>query len=344
MRKLSESRVQEIWDQRLREGIVPPETFNIYVANPFCAGQCSYCQYNSVSTEDNKSAYERYYDSFLPKQFETFSHLFEKRLPDTIYFGGGSPNAMTSDLMESIFAKIPRFNEIPNKVFENDPKLMNPDKLSVLTDVDFSYVSFGVQSLDHRTLEAVNREPCDEDFLREVIRLFQESGTRVNCDLMVYVGDKALTDDVDRVVEDAERLYTEFSPDIITIYPCVQRAMRKQDEVGEEGMGRITLKFRQKIADLIRKYELHGMNLNPVSSIDEIDSHFQAPRLTDDLRVNLSKQYNCTSPPGVPDDQNVLGLGGYAQHRPYSYLGRDLIYETANRYWDPVYLLRQNRQ
>ena len=104
--------------------------------------------------------------------------------------------------------------------------------------------------------------------------------------------------------------------------------------------GNITLQFRHKVARLVEKYELFGINIRLADTAEGVESYQAAPVLTEDRKLrSMRKRYDCSGPPGVSKKQNVLGLGGYENHTPYSYMGKKFQYVTENRGWVPEYVV-----
>jgi oxygen-independent coproporphyrinogen-3 oxidase len=74
----------------------------IYVHIPFCVKKCKYCDFVSF---ENKQDLEKEYIEAINKTI-----LSEKNLDDciisTIYFGGGTPSSISSELLVSVLENI----------------------------------------------------------------------------------------------------------------------------------------------------------------------------------------------------------------------------------------------
>ena len=79
---------------------------------------------------------------------------------ESIYFGGGTPMLFPSTNIKAILDTIKcNFNLTDNCEIsiESDPKTFDLDKLSYLEEIGFNRLTMGVQSLDEKVLEKLNR-------------------------------------------------------------------------------------------------------------------------------------------------------------------------------------------
>ncbi len=336
MKSYPEKDIIRVWEDKVRlmEG---RELFNLYIDNPFCVNQCVYCIHTGSHAGKYAKDFKFYYKHYLPEQIRKFSHIMGERIPDTVYFGGGTSNVLSTSMLVNLFNIIPNFKEIPNKVFEGNPNLMNQSKLDLIKENKFSYVSLGIQSLKDRVLEQNNRRGYNKEFLKKVVSEIQSSGSKVNCDLMAFIGMCRVEKDLDRLEEDFEELFVDISPDIITIYPERHFLRKEQGLSGEKAI----LELRKRLIKLRDKFNLCATDL--IESNNPEDGYYTNYMLYNmsDKEYGKVRVYCSTGPVGnQPHRQNVLGLGGYADHRPWSYHGRDFVYSTLNDNWRPVYLPR----
>jgi len=327
----SEEEIIDIWKKKLpilRE----EETFNIYVDNPFCINQCLYCKHTGSEYKEYFKECKEYYEKLLPSQIKKFNHLFKIRKPDTIYFGGGSSSIMSAQTMRDIFDTIDGFREIPNKVFEALPNLMNDEKIDILIKNKFSYVSFGIQTFEKRVLEYNNRQGYNNIPLKKYISDLEKGGVRVNCDLMVFIGeDNYDLREIKRVKKDFIKLINDYNTSFITIYPETS-FLRENRKKGVE----LSKELRKMILRLEKKYNLghHDKHL----SLDEKDIERGMEvcyhlTTTSSQEINRVKKYDSTGPGGEiskNETQNVLSFGGFRHHQPYSYHGKDFLYYNIN--------------
>lgn len=126
---------------------------SVYIHIPFCQQMCHYCDfvkffYNEKSAAQYLEALESEIHTNLPAS---------KNRVKTIYIGGGTPTVLTIDqlriLLELINAK---FDVTSCKEFtiEVNPGDLGKDKINLLKAYGVNRVSFGVQVMDDKMLEA----------------------------------------------------------------------------------------------------------------------------------------------------------------------------------------------
>jgi oxygen-independent coproporphyrinogen-3 oxidase len=165
---------------------VPP--LNIYVHIPFCAQQCSYCYYRTV-TGSRKSEMDRYADA-LCREIELSSERFglRERPVTSIYFGGGTPTLLDERGLTKITDTLHKCfklddDNMPEFTVEGEPVTVIKKKADVLKKIGANRISMGVQSLCDDVLKLSNRQDTEEKVVR-AIGFAQETGAVVNIDLM----------------------------------------------------------------------------------------------------------------------------------------------------------------
>lgn len=161
---------------------------NIYVHIPFCAQQCSYCYYRTV-TGSRKSEMDRYVDA-LCQEIEMSSERFglRERPISSIYFGGGTPTLLDERGLNQITETLHKYfkldsNNLPEFTVEGEPVTVIKRKADVLKNLGANRISMGVQSLCDHVLKLSNRQDTEKKVTR-AIGFAQETGAVVNIDLM----------------------------------------------------------------------------------------------------------------------------------------------------------------
>ena len=180
---------------------------SLYVHLPWCEKKCPYCDFNShiLRDEDHFGDYIR----SLIYQMVKWSQLIDNRQIKTIYFGGGTPNLFSLDLLRNLFKEIYLFFDIAQDAeitFEVNPVTIK-NNLSVnayfsgLKDLGINRVSVGAQSFDEVSLKNIGRLHNREEielFLSDVCEIFPN----VNIDLMYGLPEQASQ----KVVKDIDKL------------------------------------------------------------------------------------------------------------------------------------------
>jgi oxygen-independent coproporphyrinogen III oxidase len=176
------------WKTTAPEQVQPLPPLNIYVHIPFCAQQCSYCYYRTV-TGSRKSEMDRYVDA-LCKEIEHSSARFglRERPISSIYFGGGTPTLLDERSLSKITDTLYKYfkldtQNMPEFTIEGEPVTLIKKKADVLKSLGANRISMGVQSLCDDVLKLSNRQDTEVKVMR-AIEFAQATGAVVNIDLM----------------------------------------------------------------------------------------------------------------------------------------------------------------
>ena len=162
------------------------EGVSLYIHLPYCEKLCTFCGCNKRITLNHDV--EGPYIKALLKEWEMYIGLFEgKLLIKELHLGGGTPTFFSPKslevLIKGLFAKS-SISEGAEFGFEGHPNNTTLEHLTVLRELGFSRVSFGVQDNDPRVQEAINRIQPGER-VEEVTNWARKLGyTSVNYDLV----------------------------------------------------------------------------------------------------------------------------------------------------------------
>jgi len=149
----------------------------VYISYPFCAQKCTYC--NFASGVQPRELQERYLQAL---QAELGSHEW-KRMPDTVYLGGGTPSQLAPDALRSLVAQIPGRSWLEATI-EAAPGTVTPDVVCAWIHAGINRVSLGVQSFVPCELARTGRKHTAEVVAREVELLRSRGISNVNLDLI----------------------------------------------------------------------------------------------------------------------------------------------------------------
>ena len=162
------------------------KNLGVYVHIPFCLSRCAYCDFVSSVLKDDDSIHT--YVKHINKEIELLGQngVFKNRVVDTVYFGGGTPSLLKTRYFRSILETL-RLNsreEAQEMTFEANPATIDLHELQELKSMGFNRISLGVQSLNDKTLKAINRRHNAKEAL-EAIEMAQKTGLSISVDLMV---------------------------------------------------------------------------------------------------------------------------------------------------------------
>jgi oxygen-independent coproporphyrinogen-3 oxidase len=210
----------------------PDASLSLYVHLPFCESLCTFCGCNTVITRDH-SRDRPYVDLLLEELAMYFERVpaLSGRPICQMHLGGGtptfSPPQVLADLLDRVFALVPREGEAFEGSVEADPRVTTQAHLDVLRAREFTRLSLGVQDFNAETQRLVNRIQSP-DLVAQLVRHARAAGYEsINFDL-IY-GLPGQTPDSMRVLADQ---VIGLEPDRLAVYsfarvPWIKPAQRK---------------------------------------------------------------------------------------------------------------------
>ncbi|BEV72081.1 MULTISPECIES: oxygen-independent coproporphyrinogen III oxidase [unclassified Paludibacterium] len=205
---------------------------SLYAHLPFCNTVCYYCACNKIITKD-KSKADIYLD-YLEKEVEMVANAVgEREKVIQLHFGGGTPTFLSDAQLERLMNILRgHFDFLPEGEYsiEIDPRKVGRETIFKLASFGFNRISVGVQDLEPRVQEAVNRVQSLDETL-EVIQAAREAGFKsVSIDL-IYGLPFQTQSSVARTIEQV----IAISPDRIALYnyahlPTLFMPQRRIDE------------------------------------------------------------------------------------------------------------------
>lgn len=182
--------------------------YGVYLHVPFCRSICSFCPfYKVLFDEELKDRYIR----AIRKEIEETDIAGS---PEWIYFGGGTPNVLSLEELESILDALGDKITIKNMGIEILPAIADVGYIEGLKKLGFSKVSFGLESLSPRVNEKSRREMPGMRSVDKLIRLTESLGLWSNVDMMIGLKGQSATSFLEDI-----RVLVSLGPDQITTYP-----------------------------------------------------------------------------------------------------------------------------
>jgi oxygen-independent coproporphyrinogen-3 oxidase len=122
---------------------------HLYVHVPFCAHRCGYCDFVTVTGNEDRHA--AYIDALLA-EFDSERRLLATPLT-TIFIGGGTPTLLGPALLDRLLGSLPTASEI---TVEANPETVD-DALAEVLVRHGARVSLGAQSFGARELAVLER-------------------------------------------------------------------------------------------------------------------------------------------------------------------------------------------
>ncbi len=164
----------------------PDEPLAFYVHVPFCEHRCTYCGCNVVISP--RHGPEEAYLAAVESELDLLAEALDgRRTLNQLHWGGGTPTYLSPAQCTRLFRAVTdRFPLAPGAevAIEIDPCVTSMEHLETLHELGFNRVSMGLQDLDPRVQQAVERVQPLELTRRHVERA-RELGIRsVNIDLI----------------------------------------------------------------------------------------------------------------------------------------------------------------
>ncbi|MDH4316358.1 MAG: oxygen-independent coproporphyrinogen III oxidase [Gammaproteobacteria bacterium] len=215
--QFSESFAVDDYCQHAHDSNASGKPLSLYVHIPFCNTLCYYCACNKIVTR-NTARIQTYLHS-LDEEIRQQSELFDRgRVVRQLHFGGGTPTYLGEKqlcgLMDSLHDAF-SLEQGDDREFsiEVDPRSVDQESISLLSQLGFNRLSLGIQDFDPRVQIAVNRIQSVDD-VQSLLGRAREKGFRsVSFDL-IYGLPHQTVESFDRTLSSV----IEMRPDRLAIY------------------------------------------------------------------------------------------------------------------------------
>ncbi len=246
-------------ERRLLSTIDYENGYSLYVGIPFCPTTCLYCSFTSFPIVKWEKRMDLYKEALF-KEMQYVSEQMKDRPLSTIYFGGGTPTALSPEDLDEVLTKVeelfPVDQAVEFTVESGRPDSITREKLSVLRNHGISRISINPQTMKQETLDLIGRRHTVED-VKEKFMLARELGfDNINMDLIVGLPEETI-DDVQQTMEEIMAL----GPDSVTVHSlAIKRAARLN--IYKERYGNLKIENTQEMIDLTAQYA-EKMGLKP---------------------------------------------------------------------------------
>ncbi len=177
------------------------DALNIYISIPFCTSRCTYCTFSVVGIEKKKHLHKSYVDCLI-KEIDSMKDLSYKIR--SIYVGGGTPSAISADLLKRVLDKI---NEVfPSRkeftVEAGRADTIDEEKLKLFKESDVTRICINPQTMQDDTLNKIKRNHSANDFVKAYNLAKSMGFENINVDLIAGLPGEELAhfkDTVDKI-------------------------------------------------------------------------------------------------------------------------------------------------
>jgi len=160
---------------------------------PFCARICPYCAFYKERADASQT--QRFCEAILREVEQERARLTLE--PRTIFFGGGTPTALTSAQLEFLlcgFADRLDLSNLQEWTVEANPGSVSAHKAKLLRNLSVNRISLGVQSWDDELLKTLGREHNAAQAAESFHILRDAEFDNLNIDLMFGLPGQSLAD------------------------------------------------------------------------------------------------------------------------------------------------------
>jgi len=163
----------------------PNRELSLYVHIPFCHSLCYYCGCNKVITRHRDKADT--YLEFLAEEISSRAEFFTDYTVKQLHWGGGTPSFLTHVQITKLVSLLKEkftFADHVEMSIEIDPREIEMHLAEHLFDLGFNRLSIGVQDIDQKVQETINRVQSTE-FISDFIGHAKQVGFKsINIDLI----------------------------------------------------------------------------------------------------------------------------------------------------------------
>ncbi len=183
---------------------------HLYVHIPFCPKVCPYCSFYKEASDRNKTR------AFLDAVLKTAATASEGLRPQTVFFGGGTPTALSTSQLQFLIGGLQEridFSGVEEFTIEMNPATVSHEKAAALLALGVNRVSMGVQSWDPGLLLTLGRVHSAAQ-ARRSYEILREAGVgNVNLDLIFGIPGQSET-----IWHNTLRETIDLGPDHISAY------------------------------------------------------------------------------------------------------------------------------
>ncbi|HFD6316426.1 TPA: heme anaerobic degradation radical SAM methyltransferase ChuW/HutW [Yersinia enterocolitica] len=184
-RPLPAESLEDNW-QALLQKALPPNKSLLYLHIPFCATHCTFCGFYQNPLQTDSTA--RYTDYLLRElSMEASSPLLQGGPIHAIYFGGGTPSALSAQQLHSIISQLRKSLPLaPDCEITVEGRIFNFDdeRIDACLEAGANRFSVGVQTFNTRIRQRMGRKASRDEAIHFLTNLASRDRAAVVCDLM----------------------------------------------------------------------------------------------------------------------------------------------------------------
>ncbi|HAB98416.1 MAG TPA: coproporphyrinogen III oxidase [Parachlamydiales bacterium] len=154
---------------------------SLYFHIPFCTKKCPYCHFYVVP---NQQTFHPLLAEGLEKEWELRAPQIQSKEIASIYFGGGTPTLFGPEAIAAVLERIERKSPDCEITIEANPEEATHELLVEYRQIGINRLSLGVQSLDDRSLQTLERIHSAAKAKEAILAGAKAGFTNISIDLM----------------------------------------------------------------------------------------------------------------------------------------------------------------
>lgn len=184
---------------------------SLYVHIPFCSQSCKFCNCCKISKFKKYDLYS--YVDKITLSFDRFTKKLDAKFI-SVWFGGGTPLILPSELIEKLLAKISNHTDSTTQIIiESTPKEITESKVILLHKYNVNRMTVGVQTFNENLLRYNKRIQNTQEII-EKISILKKYNFNINIDLMVGLPHQTIN-----VFKEDLKKTIDLNPDQIHLHP-----------------------------------------------------------------------------------------------------------------------------
>ena len=162
----------------------------VYIHIPFCNYICAYCDFCKVFYN------KKYINDYLEALNKEIKSNYKGEIITSLYIGGGTPSSLSIDELKRLFNIISIFNLSKDCEFtmEANADSLTLDKIKLLKKYGVNRVSLGIETINKKLQEVIERRTSKESIINCINNLKKEGITNINVDLIYAIKGETLDD------------------------------------------------------------------------------------------------------------------------------------------------------
>ena len=191
---------------------LPP--LSLYIHFPWCVRKCPYCDFNSHEAKGGTFPEQEYLDAVRMDLEQSLPLIWGRKIY-TIFIGGGTPSLMSAKGLDRLLSDVRTLLPLDidcEITMEANPGTFEQDKFRSFRQSGINRLSIGIQSFNHKHLEALGRIH-NGDEARRAVEIAHANFDNFNLDLMYALPQQTL----DEARQDLETALA-FAPPHLSLY------------------------------------------------------------------------------------------------------------------------------